>query len=206
MHPYYGAAIPDPWDILGVRLRPFSLGHVVLLNRIESPFIVGGTLPTFDDLAFAVLVCSKNYEDGLRSIEDPNLPKILRQWADRLTGLKRWMVRCRLKTATPVDFAKSALEFFAYIKEHSTVPKYEYNPDHFHEMSCPDVQMVKVTLMREMRFGESEILNRNWGLCLWDWVTMRALDGKVKLVNEDNYNEAREIANQLFKKLRGANA
>lgn len=202
--PFYLAAIPDAWEILGVKLRPFSLGHVILLHRIESPFLVGWkaeSLPTFDDLAVAVLICSCTYEEALEVIESPALPSILRTWADRITGMDQWSVRIGWNKATPVDFTTAAIEFSDYIKEHSKIPNYEFNPSDFNDLNCPEVQVVKVSLMRDMHIPEAEILDRGWGQCLWDYVTLRAMDGRVKLVDEQARAEALELANDILAKI-----
>jgi hypothetical protein len=57
---FYQAAVPDGWQILGVRLKPLSLGHLILLHRYESAFVVGG-LPTPADLVMSVLICSRTF-------------------------------------------------------------------------------------------------------------------------------------------------
>ena len=53
---YYQAAVPDGWQILGVKLRPLSLGHLILLKRYGSAFVVGG-IPTEADLVLTYRVC-----------------------------------------------------------------------------------------------------------------------------------------------------
>lgn len=200
---FYLAAIPDTWEILGLKLRPFSLGHVILLHRIESPFI--GHQPKgsklFDDLALAVLICSESYANGIQILHDPGLSKALRSWADSLTGMNRWAVRLRLKKPNLINFEGPASEFSEYIKEHSKIPDYDFNPDDLREVHCPEVQLVKVALMREMGISESEILDRPWGLCLWDYVTMNAQDGKIKMVDTAQKHEARDVANNLLARI-----
>ena len=65
---FYQAAVPDGWQILGVRLRPLSLGHLILLHRHESAFVLGG-IPEPEDLVLSVLVCARTYEDALELVE-----------------------------------------------------------------------------------------------------------------------------------------
>lgn len=195
-HPFYLAAVPDAWEILGVKLRPFSLGHVVLLNRIQSAFLAGG-VPDFNDLASSIFICSKTYREALAVMENPNISKAMRSWACRLTGLTDWRVIIGLRKCRPIDLAKSVEAFQEYIQEHSKIPDYDFNPAYFRDMHCPEVQMVKVTLMREMGFSESEIMDRPWGACLWDYVTLRALDGKVKMIDGELKQEALNTANEL---------
>lgn len=198
---FYLAAIPDSWEILGVKLRPFSLGHVILLHRINSPFVVESKTINFDDIALAVLICSEDYKTGNSLLVDTSLPKILRKWADSLTGMNRWSVRIGWNSAKVIEFNQVATEFYSYVREHSKIPNYDFNPSDFRQLDCPEVQLVKVTLMKEMVFNEAELLDRGWGLCLWDYVTIRAIDGKVKMISDESRNEALNIANRLLAKI-----
>ena len=71
---FYQAAVPDGWQILGVRLKPLSLGHLILLHRYESAFVVGG-IPTEADLVLSVLICSRTYEDAIDLVESGQVRK-----------------------------------------------------------------------------------------------------------------------------------
>lgn len=62
------AAIPNPVIVLRMRLRPYSIGHELLLRRLESPFISGGGVG-IADLIHAVLICSLDYRHGLKALE-----------------------------------------------------------------------------------------------------------------------------------------
>jgi hypothetical protein len=82
---FFNAAVPDPVDLLGFRLRPLSAGHIILLTRIESGFITGGDI-TWDDLAASVFICTQTFENATRAFYDPRLPKMMKAWHDRLSG------------------------------------------------------------------------------------------------------------------------
>jgi len=47
---FYSVAIPEQRQILGLKLRPLSLGHVIILHRIESAFLCEG-IPDYQELA-----------------------------------------------------------------------------------------------------------------------------------------------------------
>jgi len=51
--------------------------------------------------------------------------------------------------------------------------------------------------MRDMKFSETEILNRSWALGLWDFVTLRALKGEVQMVERDEVKNAQNVADKL---------
>jgi hypothetical protein len=201
IEPFYLAAAPEPRTILGLRLRPFSLGHVILLHRVESVFVIGG-VPDFNDLALSVFICSQTYADALKAFEDPTLPEFMKRWHDKLTGSDRLLVRLGLSKPKLLDFSQLCARFSAYITEHSKIPNYDFNPADFTEMHCPHVQQVKVALMRDMGFDEEKLLDRGWGLCLWDYVTLKAMAGTVKMISEDTKAEALSLSNDLLARIK----
>lgn len=77
---------PDaPTVCLKYRLKPYCLGHDILINRIASPlasFDLIGVSPK--DLLAAVLICSQSYEEGEKSLRSPWLGLLLRVWRIRL--------------------------------------------------------------------------------------------------------------------------
>lgn len=77
------AALADPPKILGVRLRPFSCWHSLLLSLFDSPFLDGRAI-TIESIVMALLICSGRYRDGLR----------------RVSGFRHaWVIRARLRWA-----------------------------------------------------------------------------------------------------------
>jgi hypothetical protein len=188
---YFLAAVPEPVTLLGLRLRPFSLGHVIIL--------IGGQ-PDFNDLAASVFVCSQTYADGLASFNDPDLPRFMSKWAAKLMGIS-WLTKLGLSKPKLIDFPAKCAAFAKYIEDGSKMPAYDYNPDEVRSMECPGAQLVKASLMSEMNFTETELLDRPWGLCLWDYVTLKAIKGRVRIWEKDTLNEAQEFANRLAEKL-----
>lgn len=194
---FYAAAIPEQRFVLGLALKPLSVGHIILLHRIKSAFVCGDTFPDYEDLVCSALVCSLSYEDALEVIEDPDTPKVLKRWADKLTGNREWLVRFGFKLPRVIDLKAHCEVMANYIAEQSKLPHYSYAPGDFKEQSCPSVQLVKVTLMRDMKFTDSEILNRSWILCLWDYITLKALKGEVRMVDKEKIDDALEVAERL---------
>jgi hypothetical protein len=66
MFPYCKHTLLVPPECLGLRLRPFSLGHIDLLTALEHPVAVGSpALMSSADVAVAVWVCAHAYEEGI---------------------------------------------------------------------------------------------------------------------------------------------
>jgi len=85
---FYSVAIPEPTTILGLRLRPFSLGHVLLLHRVKSSFVTEGEPQTLDDIALSVLLCALSYDDGcaLLNRSKRSLDRLFIRWHRKLVG------------------------------------------------------------------------------------------------------------------------
>jgi hypothetical protein len=58
------AALPAPTRILGMTMRPYSLGHELFLIRENNPLLSGGKANvTRADLAQAVLICASSFQE-----------------------------------------------------------------------------------------------------------------------------------------------
>lgn len=74
---------PQP-RVLGLRMRPLSLGHVHLLDLIRSPYVRGGD-PTLSDLVLAAGICARTYKRGIRWL----------RWIERHPSAAAWLWRIR---------------------------------------------------------------------------------------------------------------
>ena len=198
---FYLAAVPEPVTLLGLRLLPLSLGHLILLNRVKSAFVVGGP-PSYEDLALSVFICSQTYQGALAAFEDPDLPRFMERWHAKLAGTSSWAVRLCFRESSLVDLPAKALAFADYLQVHTKGPSYSYAPGDCKEMECPPVQLVKVTLMKELHMTERDLLDRSWLLCLWDYVTVKALSGQVDMQDTDRVQQAVENSARLAQMVR----
>jgi hypothetical protein len=102
------AAPPQPY-VMGLKLRPFCLGHSILFEAIESPFIVGGSVG-LPDLSIAAWICSKTYEDGSAALlsADPSTSKAFKAWG------RKWGKRG--------DFITELEAFKVYVDHYAAAP------------------------------------------------------------------------------------
>jgi hypothetical protein len=186
---FYLAAIPEPYRILGLRLKPFSAGHILLLNRIENAFVTEATIDEAQ-LASAVFICSRSSEDGLASRdESKGTNAFMRSWRRELN-----------KKRATVDLPAAIKLFSDYIRNGSNIPTYATKGEEGkpHRMDVPAIQVVKCSLLKT--FGgmtESEFLNRPWGLCLWDFVTIRGIEGSLEVYQDDAIANAQAVGERL---------
>lgn len=195
---FYRAQLPDTQIILGLPLRPLSLGHLILLTRMQSPFIVGGE-PDWSTLAASVLICAQTYEEALSDMDDPKMDRFMRKWYERITGNGSWLIRLRFKAPNVLNLVDACEAFRAYLESSIKGPNFSYDPSSFRPLNCPSEQVVKVALMRDLHFTESEVLNRSWLLCLWDYTTLRMLSGQVEIVDDEAIQSAKDVAEELMR-------
>ena len=93
--------------VLGVRLVPYTVGHAILLQRLRSPYVLGGEISS-NDLAEAVLVCSQSPLESIRSIKSVWRDLFLWLWSKRIQ---------RMNLMVESD------KFQLWLKEQSTAPE-----------------------------------------------------------------------------------
>lgn len=182
---YYTAAIQEPRIILGLRLRELSLGHIVLLNRVESAFLSGEKI-LYEDLAVSVFICAMNYADGVAALDDNRLQRNMLRWSQLLTRT-RAIDRLLFRKPRPIEFHDKVAEFNEYLKAGSWHPDFA-SASEGTPIGLPSEHVIRVVLMRDMGFREEEIMDRSWSKCLTDFYTLRALDGSGEIRDNDALN------------------
>lgn len=198
---FFNAAVPDPVDLLGFRLRPLSAGHIILLTRIESGFVTGGDI-TWDDLAASVFICTQTFEDAVRAFYDPRIDRLMKAWHDRLSGADTWACRLGFRIPKVIDLESNAKAFADYLREGSKMPEFKSNGDGGGTCSIPMVQSVKAFLLSNTSMGESEILNRSWRLSIWDFLTIQASRGALQMYAEGEISNAEAVGKRLAEMLK----
>lgn len=203
---FYVAHVPEPHRLLGIDLLPFSLGHLILLHRLESAFVRNGT-PTLDDLISSIFICAQTYQEGAEvlntgSVDYVRPRRFIGTKRERLPlaeAMRRWQ-----QEAGDFDFLGKIEAFRDYMRagcQHPLVASVNGWREDTMPSNCPFVQAVKVTLMSRVNFRESELLDRSWSLCLWDFFTLRMLDGDLRIVDRDAIGEARDLADNLQERI-----
>lgn len=176
---YYHAAIPEPVILLGQRLHPYSLGHHILLERFENPFVVGGDADV-TDLFTGVLICCNEYDEFIKLIREDDIVTLVKRWA---------------KTLGNFDTASIAKAFKEYIEDSfSNFPKYWVDDKHKDAKASSNFpQSIKMRLLRSTNLTEQEILNRPLALCVWDVCTLLEQDGAISMFSKDDENNQSRV-------------
>lgn len=197
---YYKARIPEPVRILGLKLRPFALGHLVLLHRIESYFVGASETLTYEDLALSVLICSLPYKEALEALEDKDLDRFMRRWVAKLTG-RGFLATLLLRPPVGIPLASNASKFVDYMASGRRQISYVQTSEG-RAMDLPEVQVVRVILLKH--FGgltDEALMDRPWGLCEEDCLTLYAIEGRVAMHETGHLEDAAETAKAVFDKL-----
>lgn len=155
------AALPAPRVVLGMLLRPYSLGHDVWLVREGSQLHPDSTRQaTLPDLFRAVLICCQTWE------ESKAMP------FDWFAGLKLWLWRKRL--GRKIDFLAELASF----REYQTFGSLEFPLSDVAQPSrgpaprapgSPFVLRLHQWLMQHHRLTESEAWDYPLGLAKMRW-------------------------------------
>lgn len=166
---YATACFSDTWHILKIKLRPFTLGHALLLQRLESPFLIGGRRPDGTDLALAVLVCSVPWERAARQAEG------------RMLGWRmRWL-------RVPVENIWGGVRAFEdYLREAHDGPEFWVRDQGSKKspLHAPYYQTLKLTQMTQFHKSEREALSTPLRLALWDHAALFESKGIIELLDE----------------------
>lgn len=116
----------DDRVILGQRLRPLSLGHLLLLGRVKSKYVEGG-VPMLDDLLLGLIICSNDFKTGCALIESPDeLFRGVYKWGRRL-NFHPWYKLWRRKAPPNLELASN--DFQQYLKDGQKRPRLMFPDD-----------------------------------------------------------------------------
>ena len=181
--------IPRPFVVLGVELKPFSVGHKLLLQQICSPYEDGKSCGP-DDLMLAVAFCSTTFEDGCAELNGAGLDKRIKSWYKRLGGDLDWVAASKL--------------FGEYIAYHSRFYAFAQTqePDQYTQSKSPLLHSVIATLQIEYGLSQSEALNRCFGLAMCDYILACERKGGVAVRDAEEHAAAKQAAQDFHEKLK----
>jgi hypothetical protein len=181
---YARAAIPEPYRILGLRLRPLSLGHYLLLKRFNCAFLAAdASQATREDLLLAVLICSMRHQEFLDFIEQKNFSAEVAAWGQEIGVF---------------DFPEKAKLFCAYLAENLHEP--EYIPTKPGAEGGDWAQNLKMTLMTRLQHNEESALNLPLSEALADYFKLAENEGLVRIITPEDIAAA-EANSRIFAEL-----
>lgn len=172
----FEAALPQPYRVLGIKLKPFCLGHYLLLRRHGCAFVADEQArATREDLIFAVLVCSQSFDEFQSWINDGKVSaweqcKELARFATFRSstaemlaafGGRRWQYETlRIGRAVGLFDLKEKCELFQrYLEEHTREPKVWFEKEPTTESGSHWSHSVFVVLTGNLGFTRDQALS-----------------------------------------------
>lgn len=163
---YLDAIVPTPFCVLGIRLRPFSLGMLNLLQRIESPLVMDDSHPTKEELVQAVLICSRSFGEGVELLSRPALMRsTLRSLNIGLRGVFR---------RRHINWDEALLMFYDYIRDGMRRPDVWESEGNI-QPSAPWEEIIILSLMR-CGYERSEVMDAYLPLVWFTFHTASEMD------------------------------
>jgi len=175
---YKDALFSPKHVVCAVRLRPMCLGHILLLQAINSPYITSteNTDSSAEDLYLAVLICGMSFEDGERFIKDDKFyQKLKRQFEKTLIK--------DIKSKDKWSYKVENVKFQNYLKYYLlSMPKYETLFESKGLTSGMDWIAGTVTLFKKQN-TESEVLNMSLVKLFYEQCSMFEAEGGIRVQN-----------------------
>jgi hypothetical protein len=178
---YAAALLRDSYYIAGVRMEPLTVGHILLLHRLEHPLVIGkGTLDA-SRIVQAAALCSVPYATAVRAVES------------RWLRLRLWWVGWRMrKQIRPFGFA----HLVRYLAEGCRGPKTWVPADAGgRRLNTPFWVTVQVTLMRDLGMSKAEALATPAREAVWLCSAIWEAAGAIEMASEAELSVMSESRN-----------
>lgn len=176
------AILPQKFVICGVELRPFCLGHYILLEHIQNPILsLDESASTMEDALYwfflALMICAVSYDDAVLILnDDKQLAELSRVFFGNLEKQmeieKGWNF-----------FAKMSL-FKDYVKYYMDMPI--YTEEISNDQTTPSGTDWKTNIFlifKKLGYKENEILNMNMKKLFITWASYAEGEGALKVMN-----------------------
>ena len=207
------AYLPESHVVCGVRLRAFSIGHWLHLNRHAVSF-VSGTDHDMGHLLTAVLICSETYEGFQKGLESGEVEKVIRSWQRRLSGgwwgkiKRKFRKRVTVSEIVGFEFIKECDAFQNYLDSHGfnkrindwSIPSIRTRSQGEEKDSgTPEIAELFDALISELHIDQKDALNLPLPQCRWLWSIHAARKDWVSVIDLDEARQDQKEADEFAK-------
>lgn len=196
------AAQPVPVVVLGMLLRPLSVGHVLQFSRDEILLgVVHGSLDP-SQVTAAVLICCQSWEQSCGIEHDRFLALKLWIWKRRVFRAARAHVKRKAAGLESGNyFATEAAKFNEYLREGAT----EFEVSEFRgpesntrtrSPGSPWILRLQQWLMTHLRLTEQQAWDYPYGLAKMRWACHWEQEGGINIKNDSEGEFERYAAEQ----------
>lgn len=153
---------------LGVQLRPLTIGHALLLARINSPFVIGGVVSP-NSLAQAVLVCSHKDSTTAESAME-----------SRWCGIRMWLWGM---ASSKFNLEEEGDRFSDYLESQWKAPQTKRDPfkDTGNAGESPWIIRLLTIMLTEFHMTLADAMRLPVAMATALWMTRAEMDGRLKL-------------------------
>ncbi len=207
---YVNALIPEPYTILGMELKPYSLGHFFLMRKFSCGFANENenALGDISDLILGLAICSQTYEGFLNCIETnniqigthskyylfgPQVPTVIK-YTDWIAEWGR-LVEKKLKEKNIINMLECINMFKTYMRDSIVIPKF-WETEHGEDAPSSGAhwtQSVLSILTSDCGYSQSEALNIPMSRALSDYFKFSERNGMLTLMNDDELEQIAEL-------------
>jgi hypothetical protein len=211
---YFNAAFPEPFRILGLSLKPLSLGRYRLLKRFDCAFAAEDSrMPTFSDLILGLLICSMRCDEFLAWAESDNFMTDVRRWGRKVSprpwvGKLPWVGRWWREKHSFNVIHKMRL-FKRYIDEAQKIPAYWDETGGGATSAAHWSQGVEVSLRAEVGWSLEEINEAPLSKALADHFKFLENKGAIRLISEEEVAQQKandEVMAKFMKAVAGGHS
>ena len=190
----YGEAIVPPQTIIcGVQLKPFCLGHVILLEQLKNPLL--SEIPTDAELNdgllnffVALLICALDYENGIKLISNVDTFK------DEMDMFCHNLQR-NMKEDKDWNFLNKIALFKYYMKYYLDMPLYTESSSKGEEGtgSGTDWKNSIFIIFKKLGYTEKDILNMSLKKLFYEWTAFAESEGAISVMNKWDYEQIKRL-------------
>jgi hypothetical protein len=177
-------------QVLGHELQPLTLGHVFVLDLIDSPYTHSSEDVSFPDICFTVWLLSKRFSDLEKAIKTATLSKLKKQTGRMVKG------------KTLPDFAKANSEIVKHINDAIQLPeRIKSAGSKNRNIATPWALYINSILQKETKFSENEIWEMPIGKALAYYLSVSELNGDESIPTEKDIQIWKETENITYQDL-----
>jgi len=205
---YASACYPGHTTILGLTLKPFSLGHYILMKRFGCAYAAEGESKLdFGDFLLGLIICSKTYEENVEFWNAPpvafwsleNIKSFGVAWyMSKRAGRVFWDVyswgkqlKRLIKKDKRFNIFASIERFNKYITDGQKLPLFfeldsKSAPSNAHWSTS-----LKITMMGEIGYTESQVYNTPLVQLFAEYCKYAESQGAIELMSDGEEELAR---------------
>lgn len=178
---YSATILPEPYRIMGISLKPFTLGHYFLLQKFGCGFVSDNPENKCDitDLIVGIAICSHDYSDFEQKYSSGKIFKWLNSWGKQLNK--------QLNKQDCFNLLEKFELFKQYIKTSCHVPMYWKNQDESESVEKGahwSAHLLNI-LTSKLNYTREKAFDLQMSNALTEYLVYCEAEGAITLIRDD---------------------